>query len=108
MASKSKVNSLNALIRLSYSDKTVADAVLRAISPDNLKTPSDVRVGSSRQDAQVTTTIVVESKIPTFIATIDDLLFCVSVAERTVATMNNLGKPQDFQRKIRHKVNSDV
>ncbi len=90
MAGKSKVSNLNAQIELSYSDEAVADAVFKAISPDNFKTPKDVRVNSIRKGTTVATTLEVESKVRTLIATIDDLLFCVSVAEKTVKTMDKL------------------
>ncbi len=35
----------------------------------------------------VTTELALEGKIATFTATIDDLLFCVSVAEKTLKTL---------------------
>jgi hypothetical protein len=87
LGSNSKASKLKAQILLDYSDETVARAVARAISPDNPRTLKGLLVNSMCKDGVVTTTIEVESKIPTLIATVDDLLFCVSVAEKTVDMM---------------------
>ena len=78
------VNGLEATITLEYDDEAVAEAVAAAVSPDNFKTPADLAVVTARKRNLVTTEIHSEGKMATFIATIDDLLFCVSVAERAL------------------------
>jgi tRNA threonylcarbamoyladenosine modification (KEOPS) complex Pcc1 subunit len=78
------VNELEATITLEYDDEEVAEAVARAVSPDNFKTPNDLAVVTSRNSKLVTTEIRTEGKMATFIATIDDLLFYVSVAEKAL------------------------
>jgi hypothetical protein len=83
---------LKAEILLDYSDRAVARTVLRAISPDNFKTPRDLLVKSTWKDGTVITMIEARTKLPTLIATIDDLLFCVSVAEKTVSMVKELKK----------------
>jgi tRNA threonylcarbamoyladenosine modification (KEOPS) complex Pcc1 subunit len=75
---------LEATITLEYDDEKTAEAVANAVSPDNYKTPADLTVTTKRKHNVVTTEIKAEGKIVTFIATIDDLLFSVSVAEKTL------------------------
>jgi len=80
---------LKATIIIEYDDAKVAKAVEAAVSPDNLKTPADMTVKTVLNRNTVTTEIDAEGKIATFIATIDDLLFCISVAEKALKTMRD-------------------
>lgn len=73
---------MEAKITLSYKTAREAEAVAEAISPDNVATPSGLVVKTTRRGSKVSTSIECERGLPTFIATIDDLLSCVSVAER--------------------------
>lgn len=75
---------LEATITLEYDDEKVAEAVADAVSPDNYKTPTNLSIATVRNRNVVVTEIKTEGKILTFIATIDDLLFSVSVAEKTL------------------------
>jgi tRNA threonylcarbamoyladenosine modification (KEOPS) complex Pcc1 subunit len=75
---------LEATITLEYDDVKVAEAVAGAVSPDNYKTPANLTVKTAREQNVVLTEIKAEGKMATFIATIDDLLFSVSVAEKTL------------------------
>jgi cell fate regulator YaaT (PSP1 superfamily) len=83
------VRRLEATITLEYSDEKTAEAVANAVSPDNFKTPIELRVRTAREAKRVVTKIGCESKIATFIATIDDLLFCASTAEKTLQTIKS-------------------
>lgn len=65
----------------------MAKAVAAAVSPDNLKTPENMTVTTALNGKVVTTEIASEGKIASFIATIDDLLSCVKVAEKTLRTI---------------------
>jgi hypothetical protein len=65
----------------------VAKAVAAAVSPDNLKTPENMIVATVLNGKVVTTELALEGKITTLTATIDDLLSCVSVAEKTLKTL---------------------
>jgi hypothetical protein len=78
---------LEATIKLEYSDAKTADAIANAVSPDNFKTPAGLFIETVRKDSNVLTEIKTEAKLSTFIATIDDLLFCVSTAEKTLRTL---------------------
>lgn len=73
---------LEARITLSYKNIRDAEAVAKAVSPDNVKVPSGLVVETRRRGSKVFTLIKCEKGLSTFIATIDDLLSCVSVAER--------------------------
>ena len=78
---------MEATITLEYGDAKTADAVANAVSPDNFKTPAGLFIKTRRKGTFVLTEIETERKLATFLATIDDLLFCVSTAEKTLRTV---------------------
>jgi hypothetical protein len=78
------VNGLEATITLEYGDEKTAKAVADAISPDNFKVPIGLAIKTMRKENKVVTEINSKEKIAMFIATIDDLLSSVSVAEKTL------------------------
>ena len=75
---------MQATITLEYKDQKTAQAVAEAVSPDNFKTPVGLQVKTLRENNKVITEIYCDSKLATFTATIDDLLFCASTAEKTL------------------------
>ncbi|MCW4007642.1 MAG: KEOPS complex subunit Pcc1 [Candidatus Bathyarchaeota archaeon] len=75
---------LEAQITLEYGDEQTADAVAKAVSPDNFKAPSGLSIATARQGKLVLTEVKTEGSFATFLATIDDLLFCVSTAEKAL------------------------
>ena len=81
---------MEAEITLEYKDAKDAEAVAKAVSPDNFKAPPSLSIETTSKRNNVVTYIRCRRKIPTFIATIDDLLFCVSIAEKTLLTAKNL------------------
>ena len=84
MLSSCGVRRLEATVTLEYDDEETAEAVAAAVSPDNYKTPVGMVVATTRKGNVVMTEIRAEGKIATFVATIDDLLFCVSTAEKAL------------------------
>ena len=78
---------MEATITLEYEDEKTAEAVAKAVSPDNYKAPTGLSIATARKQNSVITKIAMEGKISTFIATIDDLLFSVSIAEKTLKTL---------------------
>jgi tRNA threonylcarbamoyladenosine modification (KEOPS) complex Pcc1 subunit len=78
---------LQAIITLEYKEEKIAKAIAQAISPDNFKTPIGLHVKTERDSNKVITQIECEGKLATFVATIDDLLFSVSTAEKTLKTI---------------------
>jgi len=81
---------LEAEITLEYDNAEYAEAVAKSVSPDNFKAPSGLSIGTACRRREVFTSIKCKVGIPTFIATIDDLLFCVSVAEKALSTTRRL------------------
>ena len=75
---------MEATITLEYGDEKTADAIAKAVSPDNFKTPAGLFIKTMRKGSYVLTKVKTEGRLATFIATIDDLLFCVSTAEKTL------------------------
>jgi hypothetical protein len=75
---------LQATVTLEYKDEKTAKAIAQAVSPDNLKTPIGLQVKTIRENNKVITQIECEGKLATFTATIDDLLFSASTAEKTL------------------------
>ncbi|MEM1563123.1 MAG: KEOPS complex subunit Pcc1 [Candidatus Bathyarchaeia archaeon] len=81
---------MEAEIIISYDDVESAETVAKAVSPDNFKTPPGLSVKTSREEKSVVTRIRCRRKLQTFIATIDDLLFAISLAEKTLKTARKL------------------
>jgi hypothetical protein len=72
------------MITLEYKDQKTAQAVAEAVSPDNFNTPIGLQVKTIRKNNKVITEIHCDGKLATFTATIDDLLFSASTAEKTL------------------------
>jgi hypothetical protein len=78
---------LEAEIILEYEGARIAEAVAKAVSPDNFKTPKGLSIKTAWKSNEVITMIKCKGKLPTFIATIDDLLFCVATAEKALQSV---------------------
>ncbi len=74
---------MEAEIRLCYGNEREAEAVAKAVSPDNVEVPPGLTVETVREGSEVLTRVECQTRLQTFIATLDDLLSCVSVAEKT-------------------------
>lgn len=81
---------MEAEIVLAYENKREAEAVAKAVSPDNFKVPQGLFIKTTHKGAKVFTTVRCDLRLQTFIATIDDLLSCVSVAEKTFTAVKKL------------------
>jgi len=80
---------LKAEITLTYNVAREAEAVASAVSPDNVKVPPGLFVKTTRQKNKVFTQVECKTRLQTFIATIDDLLACVSVAEKAFSALKS-------------------
>jgi len=78
---------VKAEIWVGYKNKGEAEAIAKAVSPDNLKTPPGLKVKTLRKGRFVVTLIECKQKLETFIATIDDLLSCIQTAEKTLGAV---------------------
>ena len=74
---------MEAEIRLSYRNEREAEAVAKAVSPDNVEVPQGLQIETVKNGSEVYTKIECKTRLQTLIATLDDLLACVSVAEKT-------------------------
>ena len=65
-----------------YENEREAEAIVKAVSPDNIGIPSSMKITATKRGREVVTLVSCEMKLETFLATIDDLLRCVLVAEK--------------------------
>jgi len=77
-------------MRISYENEREAEAVAQAVSPDNVKVPRGLFIKTTRSGSEVLTQIRCELRLQTLIATIDDLLSCVSTAEKAFSVVKRL------------------
>ena len=80
---------MRAEITLTYRAVREAEAVASAVSPDNVKVPYGLFVKTTRRKNKVFTQIECKTRLQTFIATIDDLLACVSIAEKAFTAVKS-------------------
>ncbi|RJS85214.1 KEOPS complex subunit [Candidatus Bathyarchaeota archaeon] len=79
---------MQAEIVLRYENEKVAEAIAKAVSPDNVKVPKGLKIETWTSENNVITSIIYEEeRLGTFISTIDDLLSCITVVERTFAAL---------------------
>jgi hypothetical protein len=81
---------LEAEVTLEYTDEKTAEAIASAVSPDNVRVPRGLLIRTVKEDRRVVTRIEYEGKLSTFIATVDDLLFCAATAEKTLQTTKRI------------------
>ncbi len=74
---------MKAEICLVYKNEREAEAVVKAISPDNVEVPQGLFIETVQEGFKVITKVECKIRLQTLIATLDDLLACVSVAEKT-------------------------
>jgi len=78
---------VKAEIWVGYKNGGYAEAITKAVSPDNLKTPLGLDVKTLRKGRFAVTFIECNQRLETFIATIDDLLSCIQIAEKTLGAV---------------------
>lgn len=78
------VKRLETTIRLEYDHASTAAAIARAVSPENLKSPPGLSVKTTQEGCFVVTVVKGEVEVLTFIATVDDLLSSVCIAEKAL------------------------
>lgn len=79
---------LEAKITLVCDDEAEAEAISRAVSPDNVEVPRGLFVETRAVGSQVITVIKYEGdNLATFLSTIDDLLSCAATAEKTLSAV---------------------
>jgi tRNA threonylcarbamoyladenosine modification (KEOPS) complex Pcc1 subunit len=81
---------IQAKIVLKYESEKMAEAIVKAVSPDNVEYLGKLSVKTFHENCKVVNLIFCREKIGTFIATIDDLLRCTVVAEKTSGLIKRL------------------
>jgi len=76
---------MEAKITLSYKSPREAEAIAKAISPDNVKVPTDLTIKTIKRGHKVITLVKSQRNLESLIATIDDILMSVQVAEKAVS-----------------------
>jgi hypothetical protein len=72
---------MRATVICTYETRSVSQAIAASLGPDNLQAPESVKINTAARGRQVVTTIDVEGRIETLLATLEDLLSCTSTAE---------------------------
>ena len=72
---------MRAKVICAYEERGVAKAIAAALRPDNLQAPKGVWVKTRGDGARVATSVELDGRIETLLATLDDLLACISTAQ---------------------------
>ncbi len=73
-----------ARLTLRYIDAERAEAVLRATAPDNMNLPEGLEIEARRDGAELSFIVRSAKGVGTLNSTLDDLLACVSAAEKSI------------------------
>jgi cobalamin biosynthesis protein CbiD len=73
-----------ATVTIEYRDQRTAEAILRAIEPDNLQVPDGIEIEAEAVDGVLNVRVNCGLGIGSLVATLDDLLSCVQAAERAI------------------------
>lgn len=73
-----------AIIVSKYEDESISEVIASSIQPDNLDSPENVEIKTSRDGKEVKSEIIVEGEIKTLLNTLEDLLACTSTAEKMI------------------------
>jgi len=76
---------MKAKIRLSFSNSKEAEAVSKALQPDDAETPSYLKVETISKGRYVESNIVCEGKLETLISTVDDILGSIVMVKKTLS-----------------------
>jgi tRNA threonylcarbamoyladenosine modification (KEOPS) complex Pcc1 subunit len=76
-----------ATVTIQYVDQRTAEAILRAIEPDNMTTPEGVDIEATAAGGIVTINVECSRGIGSLVATLDDLLSCIQAAEAAIGEL---------------------
>jgi len=72
-----------AVVRIRYGDEASAEAVMRAISPDNLKAEG-ISIDAVNRGGVLEVRVACGRGVGSLVATLDDVLSCISAAEKAL------------------------
>lgn len=82
---------MEAEITIEYDNQKLATAIADAVSADNSETPRCLSIRTESKEKIVITKILCKGKFGTFVATVDDLLFSIATAEKTLQATQDWG-----------------
>jgi hypothetical protein len=71
-------------LKFRYPDEETAKAVAEAISPDNYQAPKSLELSVERIGKEITVKVFCPKGVGSLISTLDDLLSCLSAAEKAL------------------------
>jgi translation initiation factor 1 (eIF-1/SUI1) len=72
---------MRASVICKYESNSVSKAIAAALRPDNLRAPRSIKISTRARGGKVLTTLEMDGRMETLLATLDDLLACTSTAE---------------------------
>lgn len=75
---------MEAKVSCLYEDELISKAISQSVEPDNIDSPEGVSIKTYRDGGKVITEVELDDRIETLIATLEDLLSCVSTAEKVI------------------------
>jgi hypothetical protein len=72
---------MRASVICKYESNSVSKAIAAALRPDNLRAPRSIKISTRAHGGKVLTTLEMDGRMETLLATLDDLLACTSTAE---------------------------
>jgi phosphoserine phosphatase len=79
-----------AYVSFRYRTEVAAKVIVGAVSPDNIPVPPGLSIKSSRREAKAETRVFCAKGVGTLLATLDDLLSSIQLAEKTIQTLESL------------------
>lgn len=83
-------------IVFNYDDEKEAEAIVKAVAPDNVKLPSGLIIKTTRDGSSVVTRTFCAKGVKTLLATLDDLFSCIQVAENVLRASKSLSTRENF------------
>ena len=83
-------------IVFNYEDEKEAEAIVKAVAPDNAKLPPGLIIKTTRKGSSVVTRTFCAKGVETLLATLDDLFSCIQVAENVLRASKSLSTRENF------------
>jgi hypothetical protein len=81
-------NGAEAELILRYPDEKMAQAIAEAVNPDNLQVPEGLKLFIDRKGNELKIMVRCSKGVGSLLATLDDLLSCLSAAEKTLSGLS--------------------
>lgn len=83
-------NPVRAIIKITYSNISIARLIFNSIQPDNIDLPSYIKIQSIIKDNNLVFKIRSWKGLGSLLYTVDDILQCISSAEKLKDTISSL------------------